>query len=72
MKNGDVIQHKIDLFFGYNPESYGYYGFAISVMLSNTFGFDIKMSNSFGLTNVNYLWRMDSYLVFSPIIRINY
>ena len=72
MKNGGVIQHKIDLFFGYNPESYGYYGFAINVMLSNTFGFDIRMSNSFGLKNVNYPWRMDSYLVFSPVIRINY
>ena len=72
MKNGGIVQHKVDVFFGFNPEKYGYYGININMMLSNTFGFDIRMSNSFGLTNVNYPWRMESYLVFSPIFRINY
>lgn len=71
-KMGGLIQHKITLLFGYNPESYGYYGFSINFMISDTFGFDIRMRNSFGLENVNYPWRMDSYLVFSPIFRINY
>jgi hypothetical protein len=71
-KDGGLIQHKIDIFVGYNPENYGYYGFSISVMISDTFGFDMRMSNSFGMNNVNYPWRMDSYLVFSPIFRINY
>ena len=71
-KVGGLVQHKIDLFVSYNPENYGYYGFSINMMLSDTFGFDIRMRNAFGLSNVNYPWRMDSYLVFSPIFRINY
>ncbi len=71
-KMGGLVQHKIDIFIGYNPENYGYYGFTINMMLSDTFGFDIRMSNAFGMDNVKYPWRMDSYLVFSPVFRINY
>lgn len=72
-KDGGLIQHKIDLFVGYNPEKYGYFGIRLNVMISNTFGFEIRTRNSFGLDNVPYIdWRMDSYLVFSPIFRINY
>ncbi len=71
-KMGGLVQHKIDLFVGYNPENYGYYGFSLNMMLSDTFGFDIRMSNAFGMDNVKYPWRMDSYLVFSPVFRINY
>ncbi len=71
-KDGGLVQHKFEVFVGYNPEKYGYYGFSLNMMLSNTFGFEIRMSNAFGLDNVKYPWRMDSYLVFSPIFRINY
>lgn len=72
VKMGGLVQHKVDIIVGYNPENYGYYGFKINMMLSDTFGFDIRMRNSFGLDNVEYPWRMDSYLVFSPIFKINY
>jgi hypothetical protein len=71
-KLGGLVQHRFNIFVGFNPEEYGYYGFNLHMMLSNTFGFDIRMSNSFGLTNVKYPWRMDSYLVFSPVFRINF
>lgn len=72
-KDGGLIQHKIDLFVGYNLDSYGYFGIKLNVMLSNTIGFEIRTRNSFGLDNVPHIdWRMDNYLVFSPIFRINY
>ncbi len=71
-KEGGLIQHNIEFFVGYSPDSYGYFGIKLQVMLSNTFGLDVRMHNSFGLDTDKYPWRMDSYLVFSPIIRINY
>jgi len=72
-KDGGLIQHKIELFMGYNLEKYAYFGIKLKVMISNTFGFEIRTRNSFGLDNVPYIdWRMDNYLVFSPILRINY
>jgi hypothetical protein len=72
-KDGGLIQHKIDLFVGYNFDKYGYFGIKLKVMVSNTFGFEVRTRTSFGLDNVPYIdWRMDNYLVFSPIFRINY
>ena len=73
-KVGGLLQHRIILFAGISPDQYGFYGAKINFMLSDTFGFDIRFAKSFGLETASYNqpWRDDSYIVFSPILRINY
>jgi len=72
-KTGGLIQHKLQIITGYNPTgAYGYYGLKFSITISGIIGLDVRYYNSFGFDEIKYPWRKDSYLVFSPIIRINY
>ncbi len=72
-KTGGLIQHQLQVIVSYNPsDQYGYYGFKFRIMLSSVFGLDVRYYSAFGFDKIKYPWRSDSYLVFSPIIRINY
>jgi hypothetical protein len=72
-KPGGLIQHNINFLSGYNLQrEYLYLGVAAKFMLNNTFGLDIRYVNSLGLKQNEQPWRNNYYLVFSPIIRINY
>ncbi|MCK9426299.1 MAG: hypothetical protein M0Q21_09705 [Ignavibacteriaceae bacterium] len=73
-RTGGLIQHNLNTLIGYNVQGgFGYFGVKIKVMLSDTFGFDIRYFNTYGVDKKKYEpWRYDSFLVFSPILRINY
>ncbi|NOX67286.1 MAG: hypothetical protein GXO85_16185 [Chlorobi bacterium] len=73
-KIGGLLQHQIHLFIGISPDKYGFYGAKIKFMLSDTFGIDVRFAKSFGLETAKYNqpWRDDAYIVFSPVLRINY
>ncbi len=69
-----LLQHKFYLQLGYDiTESNGYFGLKTQIMLSNSLGFDFKFFKSFAKPqNGIPFFRLDNYIVFSPIIRINY
>lgn len=69
---GGLIQHLIKIIAGYNlVGGYGYYGIDSKVMLSNNLGLHLKVFNGLGVpTSERY--RASSYIVFSPVLRINY
>lgn len=73
-RTGGLIQHNLNTLIGYNiQDGFGYFGVKIKVMLSDTFGMDIRYFNTYGVDKKKYApWRYDSFLVFSPILRINY
>jgi len=73
-KIGGLLQHQIHIIVGISPDKYGFYGAKIKFMLSDIFGIDIRFAKSFGLDNASYYqpWRDDAYIVFSPVLRINY
>ncbi|MEN8193542.1 MAG: hypothetical protein ABFS12_12045, partial [Bacteroidota bacterium] len=73
-KVGGLLQHQLLLFAGISPDKYGFYGAKIKFMISDTFGIDVRFSQAFGLETAKYWqpWRDDSYIVFSPVLRINY
>ncbi len=74
VNNSNLLQHKIGLQLNYDiPDSYGYFGLKVFVSITNFFGFDLGFYKSFsagdqGLPN----YRLSDYLVFSPMININY
>jgi hypothetical protein len=71
---GGLIQHDVNFIIGYLPANgFGYVGFRGQFMLSDNFGLDFRIFSGAG-TDSNNLpkWRKDTYLVFSPIIKINY
>jgi len=73
-KTGGLLQHELHLLVGISPDKYGFYGAKIKFMLSDTFGIDVRLAKSFGLETAKYLqpWREEAYIVFSPVLRINY
>lgn len=73
-RTGGLIQHNLHTLIGYNVQGgFGYFGVKMKVMLNDTFGMDIRYFNTYGVDKKKYdPWRYDSFLVFSPIIRINY
>jgi len=73
-RNGGLVQHHLNTMIGYNVQGgFGYFGVKMKVMLSDTFGMDIRYFNTYGVDKKKYdPWRYDSFLVFSPILRINY
>jgi len=74
VNDGGLIQHDIKVLGGYNViDGWGYYGAAVKAMVSSTFGFEVKVMNNFGIGTKTYdaRWRGD-YIVFSPILKINY
>ena len=73
-KIGGLLQHELHLMVGISPDQYGFYGAKIKFMISDTFGIDVRFAKSFGLETAKYYqpWRDDAYIVFSPVLRINY
>ncbi len=69
-----LLQH--DLSFDVNyvfNKGYGYAGIKAHFMLSNTIGIDFSFYQSFKFNTKSLpFYRLDNYIVFSPIIRINY
>ncbi len=53
-------------------DGYTYFGIKTRVMLGSTIGFDFKYYSGFSFSGNLPFYRQKSYLVFSPIIRINY
>ena len=72
-KIGGLVQHHITTIIGYDfYKKMGYAGVKAKIMVSDILGFDIRYFNSINFQNYNKNWRSDSYLVFSPVLRINY
>ncbi|MBE2281079.1 MAG: hypothetical protein IAE91_11860 [Ignavibacteriaceae bacterium] len=71
-KNSGLIQHNVAMVFGYGSDGYGFFGARGMAMLSGNFGFDVRVYVSAGLNEKKFPYRYDTYLVFSPILRINY
>jgi hypothetical protein len=71
---GGLLAHNLSTLFSYDyTESYGFIGFKMFFMLNNTFGFDFRYFTSYRFTTKPLpFYRTNSYLVFSPVIRINY
>lgn len=71
---GGLLAHNLSTLFSYDyTESYGYLGFKMFFMLNNTIGFDFRYFTSYRFsTKPLPFYRSSSYLVFSPVIRINY
>lgn len=71
---GGLLSHNISTQMMYNvANNYGYLGFKLYLMLTNTVGFDFKFFTSFRFTQKGLpFYRDDNYVVFSPVIRINY
>lgn len=69
-----LLHHNITLQLNYNvTENYGYAGLKTYFMLSNVIGLDFKFFTSYRLTGKALpYYRDDNYIVFSPVIRINY
>jgi len=71
---GGLLAHNLSTLFSYDyTESYGFMGFKMFFMLNNTIGFDFRYFTSYRFTTKPLpYYRTNSYLVFSPVIRINY
>ncbi len=71
---GGLLAHNLSTLFSYDyTESYGYVGFKMFFMLNNTIGLDFRYFTSYRFsTKPLPFYRTNSYLVFSPVIRINY
>lgn len=69
-----LIKHQFALTANYNMvENYGYAGLKANFLLSNSIGLDFKFYKSFNISQSGLpFYRDDTYIVFSPIIRINY
>lgn len=71
-KSAGLIQHSINLAAGYATDGYGFVGLKAFAMLSGNFGFDASVFSSFSVNKTKFPYRYDTYIVFSPILRINY
>lgn len=69
---GGLVQHDVSMQFTFDAGGYGSLGVISKVMLSDQMGFDIRVMQGFGSDASNSAWRPDTYIVFSPILRINY
>lgn len=69
-----LFNYSVNLSGNYNFEnSYGYAGLTTRVMLSREIGFEVSMYKAFKNGNEYFpYYRLNNYIVFSPIIRINY
>ncbi|MFH0733776.1 MAG: hypothetical protein V1773_04275 [bacterium] len=71
-KRGGLLQHETNVTISYGSEGYGFIGFDVKFMVNDTFGFMAGFYSGFGLDLKAYPYKTDRYLVFSPVIRINY
>lgn len=71
---GGLLQYNASTIINYNfTESYGYVGLKMFFMLTNSIGFDFRYFTSYRTsTKALPVYRNENYLVFSPVIRINY
>ncbi len=71
-KFGGLIQYDVDFNFGYSVDGYALGGVKAVVMLSDNFGLDLRYYQALGFSATKQPWRTDTYIVFSPVIKINY
>ncbi len=71
-KSAGLIQHSINLVSGYATDGYGFVGLKAMGMVSGNFGLDVSIFSSFSVNKTKFPYRYDTYIVFSPILRINY
>lgn len=71
-KSAGLIQHSVNIAAGYASDGYGFVGLKTFAMLSGNFGFDASIFSSFSVNRTKFPYRYDTYIVFSPILRINY
>lgn len=73
-RTGGLIQQNLNVLFGYNVQGgYGFFGAKAFVTLSETIGFDVRFYSAFNSDSKKFpTWRPETYIVFSPVIRINY
>ena len=71
-RTGGLIQHNISLLMGFNSDGYVFGGVKSRVMLSDNFGFDVRIINALTDDSKFPKYRMAENIVFSPILRINY
>jgi uncharacterized protein YutD len=71
-RSGGLIQHHVWITVAYNTLGFGAVGAAGQIMLGEQFGVDLRVMKTFGLDMKKNTWRPDTYIVFSPILRINY
>ena len=71
---GGLLSHNVGVLFNYSlSEKTVYLGLKTGVMISNSVGFDFKVMTPIQVGgSLQPTYRSDTYLVFSPIIRINY
>ena len=69
-----LLRHNLATILSYNfSEGIGYAGLKTYFMLSNSFGIDFRFYTAFGKPKDSLpFYRLDHYIVFSPIFRINY
>ncbi|MCE1189107.1 MAG: hypothetical protein LWX56_08185 [Ignavibacteria bacterium] len=71
-RTGGLIQHQVNFQLSYDTEGFSSFGVMGKVMLSDQLGLDLRVMQGFGLDTPTKRWRPDTYIVFSPILRINY
>jgi hypothetical protein len=71
-ENGGLLQYDIRTAVHYSlTDGYGFFVVKPVLMLSNNFGFSVSYFKAFRSDNLPP-WHYDNYIVFAPIIRINY
>jgi hypothetical protein len=72
--NGGLLNHDISFLMTYNlTENNGYIGTRANFMISSTIGIDFRFFSAYRFTSKSLpFYRTPIYIVFSPIIRINY
>ncbi len=71
---GGLLNYKFATLANYNfVDSDGYLGLNFYFMLTNTIGLDFRFHTSYRFSNAGApFYRSDTYVVFSPVFRINY
>lgn len=72
--DGGLLSHMLGMMLNYNiTEGLGYFGFKLNFMITNSVGFDFKVMSALQFSDSGLpKYRSESYVVFSPVIKINY
>lgn len=71
-RTGGLIQHNFAMLFGFSSDGYLFAGIKSRVMVSDNFGFDLRIVNALTDDKKFPQYRMTENIVFSPVLRINY
>ncbi len=71
-RSGGLVQHNFSIMSNLNGDRYGAIGVKANIMLSGQLGLDLRIMQAFGWNQTKQPYRTDSYIVFSPVFRINY